>query len=115
MTGYCGNVALNFKKGHLVNQSQEPPIGSQGHWTTGSEIDWDHPNFKEGARKATRAVRPQICRDSCGARLGFPCEAGQTGATGDRLKEGSMINKSLSALGAWLPTSIPPVSTRFGW
>merc|ERR1719230_1193245 len=26
-------------------------------------------------------------------------KAGQTGATGDRLKEGSMINKSLSALG----------------
>jgi len=26
-------------------------------------------------------------------------KAGQTGATGDRLKEGSMINKSLSCLG----------------
>ena len=42
-------------------------------------------------------------------------QAGQTGATGDRLKEGSMINKSLSALGrlAWWATSTRKGTCRY--
>ena len=35
------------------------------------------------------------CRGSSETLRGFPCQAGQTGASGDRLKEGCAINKSL--------------------